>query len=130
MFNLDDKSGVTGNIYEVNCTVTNYQSGDTSSQCSTLHNTANAIRVGGVYRDAAGQVIGDTGTGQAWIMGMTLDNGGGNVTTFFSNTAWLERNDISGDATSIEITASGTVNYLENNLEGAVDNSGTYQPYS
>lgn len=130
VFNLDDKSGVTGNIYEVNCTVTNYQSGDTSSQCSTLHNTANAIRVGGVYTDAAGQVIGDTGTGQAWIMGMTLDNGGGDVTTFFSNTAWLERNDISGDTTSIQIAAGGVVNHLDNNLAGTVNNSGIYQAYT
>lgn len=129
VINIDDKLGVTSNVYEVYCSSTNYQSGDPSSQCSTTHGTSNVVRIGCNYQDAAGQVIADTGTGQSWIMGMTLDNGGSDVTTYFSNTAWLEGNTISGDATSIQVDTTGSVFYKNNTLAGSVTETGIYAPY-
>lgn len=129
VFNLDDKLGNTGYIYEVNCTLTNYNNGDPTSQCSTLHNTACAIRIGGTYQNAAGQIVADVGTGKAWIMGMKLDNGGADVTTYFENTAWLEGNTITGDPTSIYVSPNGAVYYFNNSLEGIVDNNNIYEPY-
>lgn len=127
--NNDDRVGVQGQVIEIDVYATNYGNGDTSSQCSTSHNTCLTIRIGGTYENAAGQCVADVNNSQSWVMGCLIGGSGIGVSSYWEGTFWLEGNQFKEDAISIQIPTAGTVYYRNNLLAGSVDNLGTYTPY-
>ncbi len=132
--NIDDRSGVSTNCYEIGVDATNFSSGDTSSQASTTHNTSNAVRIGGEYYETAGQNIGDVNVGGAtWMMGCTFRDSVTGVSVFTDVPMWIERCTFGNDTpTSLQITGTATVYYLDNNGlvdPDNIDNNGVYTPY-
>jgi len=127
--NIDDRNSVSSNVYEINSFFSNYKNGGTNSQGSTLHGASNGLSLNSTYTKTAGQCIGDTGTGQRYILGCSLGDSSIGVSLSILNTCWVEGTDLNTDAISIQTSLSGTVNYKNNTLDGSVDNSGVYQPY-
>lgn len=133
VINIDNNpvglSGAPCNVYEVNCTATNYKNGAGNDQVSTTHNEANVIRIACNYQNSAGQVVADTGVGQSWNMGCTFNDSLNDTTLYASNTTWIEGCVITGDTTSINVDTGGSVYYKNNTLGGSVTETGIYAPY-
>lgn len=127
--NIDDYNTVTGYVYEVNSFFSNYGNGAGNAQGSTIHNASNAVSIAGIYSNTAGQCIGDTGTGQRWVLGCELGQAGGGITFETQANAWIEGSTLSVDAVSINSSTGGSVYYKNNTLAGSVTETGIYAPY-
>lgn len=121
VMNIDDRSGIAANVYEINCNMTNWYRGDTTSQGSTLHAASNAVSVNGTYTKTAGQGIGDTGTGQRYILGCTMGDTTGGVSFVTQANAFIENAEMIVDAISIRVSSTGVVRTYNNTLAGDID---------
>jgi len=127
--NIDDRNSVSSNVYEVSSFFTNYKKGQTNSQGSTLHGLSSALSIDSTYTKTGGQCIGDTGTGQRYILGCSLGDSVAGVSLVTQNKCYIEGSNLHTDAISIEISSTGVVCYENNTLDGIVDSQGEYNPY-
>ena len=127
--NIDDRNSLVSNVYEISSFFSNYKNGQTNSQGSTLHAGSNALSINSTYTKTAGQCIGDTGTGQRYILGCSLGDSSTGVSLATQNNCFIEGSFLNKDLISIDISSTGTVKYKNNAMDGGVNNLGTYTAY-
>lgn len=128
--NIDNSNGVQGNHIEIDISATNNNSGDSTSQASTAHNTSLVCRIGGQYFNTAGQCIADVNSANSWNMGMQLSGSTGGIGFYNEGDVWVERSNFGLNAEGIQIAGVGSTFYHKDNTGTVVvTGDGSYTPY-